>query len=144
MIDPVAAALDELRALWCADGLGQQQRVFVALTLLVQKVSRMSTTLDSAIAQLQADNAALKAEIDAAPAKIATQIAAAIAAATNAGVTPAQLQSLVDLHTAFSADSAELTAALSGTSPTPAPAAPVAAPTEPAPAPSEPATPAAA
>lgn len=82
----------------------------------------MSGNLDQSIAQLIADNQQLKSDIDAAPASIATLVAAAIAGAINQGATPAQLQAMADLHTALSTDHTELTAALAGTAPVVAPA----------------------
>jgi hypothetical protein len=100
-------------------------RIVTLITTLSQKVTTMSGALDVSIAQLIADNATLKADIDAAPASIATLLAAAIAGAINTGATAAQLQSLADLHTALSTDHTQLTAALAGTPPvvTPPPAA---------------------
>jgi peptidoglycan hydrolase CwlO-like protein len=88
-----------------------------ALQTLIQKVDKMSESLDQAIAALQADNAQLKADIAAAPAAIAAQIAAAIAAQTGAGVTPDQMQALIDLHTQLGGDHTDLQAALAGTPP---------------------------
>jgi uncharacterized protein YaaN involved in tellurite resistance len=94
-----------------------QAQILAAVQTLKQQVSQMSGSLDTSIATLIADNATLKADIDAAPASIATLLAAAIAGAINTGATAAQLQSLADLHTALSTDHTQLTAALAGTPP---------------------------
>jgi hypothetical protein len=100
-------------------------QIVALITTLTQKVTTMSGNLDSSIATLIADNQQLKSDIDAAPASIATLVAAAIAGAINTGATPAQLQAMADLHTALSTDHTELTSALAGTAPvvTPAPGA---------------------
>jgi hypothetical protein len=97
-------------------------RILDAISELSKDIKTMSGNLDQSIAQLIADNQQLKSDIDAAPASIATLVAAAIAGAINQGATPAQLQAMADLHTALSTDHTELTAALAGTAPVVAPA----------------------
>lgn len=79
----------------------------------------MSDATQTSIDTLIADNVALKAAVDSAPAAIATLVAAALAGAVSAGATPAQLQQLADLHTALGGEAAQLTAALAGTPPMP-------------------------
>lgn len=86
------------------------------------------SALDDAIAQLQADVANLTTVDQSAMALItgfATQLAAAVAAAAAAGASPAQLQSLTDLHTTIVAqDDALAGAVASGTPAAPPPPAP--------------------
>lgn len=82
-----------------------------------QGIVTMSDKLQASIDTLIADNAQLQTDVAEAPASIAALVAAAIAAQANAGVTPAQLQSLVDLHTALGGANTQLKAALAGTPP---------------------------
>jgi hypothetical protein len=96
-----------------------EELILAKLHIIKEKVDAMSDALSTSIATLVADNVALQAEIAAAPAAIATLVATAIANQAAAGVTPAQMQSLADLHTALSGDTAQLTAALAGTPPAP-------------------------
>ena len=100
----------------------RQRDLVAALNLLQQKVDIMSSTttdLGTSIATLIADNAALQTEVAGAPAAIATLVATAVAKQVGLGVTPAQLQSLADLHTALGGETAQLQAALAGTAPPP-------------------------
>jgi hypothetical protein len=97
----------------------QQTEILEQLRTLNQKVTLMSGTLDTDIAQLVADNAQLQAEVAGAPAAIATLVATAIAGATNLGATAAQLQSLADLHTALGGANSQLQTALTGVPPAP-------------------------
>jgi len=106
-----------------------------ANTEAITIMSSTQTSLDTSIQQLIADNETLKTEIAGAPAAVATLLATAIAAQVSVGVTPAQMQSLSDLHTALGGEQAQLTAALAGTPPVVAP--PVVAPA-PAPEPTAP------
>jgi hypothetical protein len=92
-------------------------RILAAVNDLRTEIASMSQTLQGSIDTLIADNVALKAAVDGAPAAIATLVAAAIAAAATAGATPAQLQAMADLHTALGGETAELSAALAGTPP---------------------------
>lgn len=48
---------------------------------------------------------------------LATQLAAALQTASNAGATPEQLQALADLHAAITKGSADLAAAVSANTP---------------------------
>lgn len=92
----------------------------------------MSDTLAAEITQLQTDVTALTAEVTTANTTIgtfATQLAAALAAATGAGATPEQLQALTDLHTAITGATASLDSTIAAN---PLPVAP--APVEPPPA----------
>ncbi len=88
-----------------------------ANTEAITIMSISTGSLDTSIQQLIADNATLKSSVDAAPAELATLVAAAIAKQVSVGVTPAQMQSLFDLHTALGGETAQLTAALAGTPP---------------------------
>ena len=100
----------------------RQQDLLAALNLLQQKVNIMSSTttdLDTSIATLIADNAALKALILSAPSQIATLVATVVATQVGLGVTPTQLQSLADLHTALGGEMTELEQSLAGTAPAP-------------------------
>ena len=93
-----------------------------ALHTLQQRMQVMSATtsdLDTSISQIVSDNAALKAQIDAAPAAIATLVATAIAKQATMGVTPAQLQTLTDLHTVLGGETEQLKQALAGVAPPP-------------------------
>jgi ABC-type transporter Mla MlaB component len=96
----------------------------VAAILIPAMEAKMSA-LDDAITQLQSDVANLTTVDQSAMALItgfATQLAAAVAAAAAAGASPAQLQSLTDLHTAIVAQDTSLAAAVAaGTPPVPAP-----------------------
>ena len=108
-----------------------------ALTNLQLKVNTMSdaqSSLSTTIATLIADNVTLKAAVDSAPAAIATLVATAVAAQVGLGVTPAQLQSLADLHTALGGETTQLQQALAGTAPPPPPP-PVVTPPAPPPVP---------
>ena len=103
-----------------AASAGRHCVVMAALTELQRKVNTMSDTqasLDTAIASLIADNATLKAAVEGAPAAIATLVANAIAKQVTVGVTPAQLQSLAELHTALGGEATQLQQALAGTAP---------------------------
>ena len=84
---------------------------------ITESIRTMSGSVQTSIDQIIADNAELKAAVDGAPAAIAALIAKAIADQANAGVTPAQMQSLADLHTALGGELAQLNAALAGTPP---------------------------
>ncbi len=71
--------------------------------------------IDDEITQLQTDVASEGTAVSSAVTLIngiAAQIAAAIAAAQAAGATPAQLQSLTDLHTAVVGQTSSLAAAV--------------------------------
>jgi septal ring factor EnvC (AmiA/AmiB activator) len=109
------------------DELGSPCRVHAALQTLIQKVEAMSSSLNTAIATLVADNAQLQADIAAAPASIAALIATAIAGQANSGVSAAQMQALTDLHTALGGDHTQLMSALAGTPPVIEPPPPPAA-----------------
>ena len=113
--------LGKLAALGASQDV-RQRDLLAALNLLQQRVEIMSNTttdLDTSIATLIADNAALQTEVLAAPAAIATLVATAVAKQVGLGVTPAQLQSLADLHTALGGETTQLQQALAGTAPPP-------------------------
>lgn len=97
--------------------------ILAALQSIFEKVNSMSVEIDTAIAQLQSDVATLTTVDASAVALISgfsAQLAAAVAAAQSAGATPAELQSLTDLGTAITAQSAALAAAVTaGTAPAP-------------------------
>mgnify|MGYP000173198232 CR=1 FL=1 len=111
--------LGKLAALGASQDV-RQRDLLAALNLLQQRVEIMSnttTSLDTSIATLIADNAALQTEVAGAPAAIATLVATAVAAQVGLGVTPAQLQSLADLHTALGGEATQLQQAMAGTAP---------------------------
>lgn len=91
------------------------------LDVLTEKVIIMSGTLDTGLATLTSDVAALTTAVDSADALItglASQLAAAIAAAGSAGATPAQLASLQTLHTSLVSETGALSAAVAAGTPT--------------------------
>lgn len=105
-------ALDEIRA--CLDVIREQ------LHTIHRDIHAMSATLQDAITALQAEVAAENSVIDSAVLLIngfAGQLAAAIAAATAAGATTAQLQSLTDLGTSITSKQSELAAAVAANTP---------------------------
>lgn len=88
----------------------------------------MSDTVASELATLQADVQALQAEVATANTTISTfasDLAAAIAGGTAAGLTPDQLQAFSDLHTSITGATASLQSTISAnplpasTTPTP-------------------------
>ena len=82
---------------------------------LTELMEKKMAALDDAIAKLLADVAAEETEIaslETLAAGLLAQLNAAIAAAQNAGATPAQLQSLTDLSTKIEADTASIHAAV--------------------------------
>lgn len=96
-------------------------------TRLLEQIGEKMSALDDTIAQLQADFALLATALGNAMAYIQSvpgQISAAVAAATAAGATPAQLQELTALDAQAKTDVANLVAA----TPTVAPPAPPAPP----------------
>jgi ABC-type transporter Mla MlaB component len=98
----------------------------IAAAVVAAMEARMSA-LDDAIAQLQADVANLTTVDQSAMALItgfATQLAAAVAAAAAAGASPAQLQSLTDLHTAIVAQDDALAGAVASGTPAASPPTP--------------------
>jgi hypothetical protein len=101
-------------------------RIETMLHQMEQRILTAMTATDDAIAVLQADEASLKTELAGLATVITTfqtDLAAAIAAAGQAGATPAELQALTDLHTALSADIASVKGAEAAAPPAPAPAA---------------------
>jgi hypothetical protein len=95
------------------------------LRALKQEVQTMSQ-VDDDLSELKDDVAELTTVDQSAIALIngiQGQIAAAVAAAQAAGATPAQLQSLSDLHTAISAQKDAMAAAVAANTPAAAPAA---------------------
>lgn len=93
---------------------------------LLRSLTAMANTTDAAITKLQADVAALTTAEQAAAALLQglkQQLDAALAAAQNAGATPAQLQALSDLSASIEAQTAGLAQAVAANTP-PAPAAP--------------------
>jgi ABC-type transporter Mla MlaB component len=98
----------------------------IAAAVVAAMEAKMSA-LDDAITQLQTDVTNLTAVDQSALSLItgfAAQLAAAVAAATAAGATPAQLQSLTDLHTAITAQDDALAAAVAANTPAPPPPGP--------------------
>lgn len=72
------------------------------ITALQAEVANQTTVDQSAITLLQG---------------LSTQLAAALAAAANAGATPAQLQALTDLQTSLAANDTSLAAAVKTNTP---------------------------
>ncbi len=88
----------------------------------LDRMEAKMTAMDDNITALQADVAADTTAVASAITLIdgfAAQLAAAIAAAQAAGGTPAQLQALTDLHTAVTANTAGLSAAVAANTPPP-------------------------
>lgn len=87
---------------------------------IIKRFIEMSAELDTAITTLQGDVAGLTdvvASAEALMTNLSQLLADAIAAAANAGATPAQLQALTDLHTAVSDNEAGLAAAVAANTP---------------------------
>lgn len=108
-----------------AETLAKLDEIKTLLLLKFQRIEDIMTATDDAIALLQADETALKTELVGLKTVITTfqaDLAAAIAAAGQAGATPAQLQSLTDLHTALTADVQSVKDAEAAAPPAPAPA----------------------
>jgi hypothetical protein len=90
-------------------------QVLAVLQQLRQDIQTMSGSIDASIATLTTQ---VQADTDASNAAatlingFAAQLAAAVAAAQNAGATPAQLQSFTDLGTAIQANADSLAAAV--------------------------------
>lgn len=82
----------------------------------IRSMSESQAALQAAIDTLVADNAELRAAVESAPARIASIVAAAVAM-QGGGITPEHLQALADLHASFGGQTAQLNAALAGTSP---------------------------
>ena len=85
------------------------------LATIEQKEDKLMSAVDDAVAALQADDATLKTKLDTLSAAVtgfAAQLAAALAAAANAGATPAQLQALTDLHASLQSDIATVDTAI--------------------------------
>ena len=72
------------------------------IAALQTEVANQTTVDNSAVALLQG---------------LSTQLAAALAAAANAGATPAQLQALTDLQTTLAANDTTLSAAVTANTP---------------------------
>ena len=96
-----------------------QRSLLQELNRKVEAMSAATSDLGTSISQIVSDNAALKAQIDAAPAAIATLVATAVAAQVSLGVTPDQLKILTDLHTVLGGETEQLKNALAGTPPPP-------------------------
>ncbi len=115
-VDNMAADINRIWD-WCQSS-GQFQGGSDKLDTIIAKLDAMETkmaALDDAIVALQGDVATLTTVDASAVALIqgfAAQLAAAIAAAQAAGATPAQLQSLTDLHTGIVANDQALAAAV--------------------------------
>lgn len=91
-----------------------QKALTKALSAISKGMKKLSEDLTKDTALLRGDEAAIKASIGKAVARmndLATQLAEAIAKAGTAGATPEQLQALTDLHTDLAADASELDAA---------------------------------
>lgn len=91
-----------------------------AVLQALQEILTKMAALDAAITKLQADVAAEKTVEDSAVTLLqglSAQLAAALAAAANAGATPAQLQALTDLSTTLEANTTTLSAAVTANTP---------------------------
>jgi hypothetical protein len=102
----------------------QLVQVLAALQQLTDRINTMSGSIDTAITNLTAQVAADTSATSAATTMIngfAAQLAAAVAAAQNAGATPAQLQSFTDLGAAVQANADALSAAVTQNTPAAAP-----------------------
>ena len=105
--------------------LDRQQDQFDQILNILRRMATAMSKLDDGIKQLRDDVAALKTVDDSAVALISgfqAQLAAAVQAALDAGASPAELQSLTDLHTAIQAEKDNMAAAVAANTPAPAPA----------------------
>lgn len=86
---------------------GKLDEILTLLHLKFKRIEDIMTATDDAIALLQADETALKAELVGLKVVITnfqTALAAAIAAAGQAGASATQLQALTDLHASLTGD----------------------------------------
>lgn len=106
------------------------ERVERLLGEVMKELNVMDTAIQAGLDALKADVANLTTVDTSAITLIegfAAQLATATSAATSAGASPEQVQALIDLHTAISADAASLAAAVTANTPTlPVPPVPVA------------------
>lgn len=106
--------------------LDRQQEQFDQILIMFKRMLTIMSQADTKIQTLKDDVAKLTTVVASATTMIGgfqAQLAAAVQAALDAGATPAELQSLTDLHTAISAQSDGLAAAVAANTPAPAPAA---------------------
>lgn len=111
VVDEVMAIISEKRF---------RQEVLQTLDRLERKIDKFMAALDDKILALQnevAENTTVEKSAVALLQGLSTQLAAAIAAAANAGATPAQLQSLTDLQTALNANDTDLAKAIAANTP---------------------------
>jgi len=90
------------------------------LDRIERKLDTFMAALDDKIAALQAEvanNTTVEKSAVTLLQGLSSQLAAAIAAAANAGATPAQLQALTDLQTALNTNDTDLAAAIAANTP---------------------------